>query len=239
MIEITVKPEARRQKPGGRHSSACGRLPSGFWLLAFGLTLFFPRLAFADLVRLKNGRVLSVESWQIRGEVAVLELRDGGHLEAPDALIDEVLPDEYLHAKIQALPASIVVAEAAGPEELRALISDTAARYGVDVRLAHAVVRVESNYRPGAVSPKGAKGLMQLMPSVAQLYAVSDPFNPAQNLDAGLRHLRGLLDRFHNDVSRALAAYNAGIFAVAKYGGIPPYRETQDYVRRILALAAR
>jgi soluble lytic murein transglycosylase-like protein len=78
---------------------------------------------------------------------------------------------------------------------------------------------------------------MQLMPSVAEQYAVSDPFDPAENLDAGLRHLRGLLDRFKNDVRTALAAYNAGLFAVAKYGGIPPYRETQEYVARIMTLA--
>jgi soluble lytic murein transglycosylase-like protein len=80
-------------------------------------------------------------------------------------------------------------------------------------------------------------GLMQLMPAVARQYDVADPYDPAENLDAGMRHLRGLLDRFKDNVGYALAAYNAGLFAVTKYGGIPPYRETQDYVRRIMALA--
>jgi soluble lytic murein transglycosylase-like protein len=79
-------------------------------------------------------------------------------------------------------------------------------------------------------------GLMQLMPATAKQYDV-DAYNPEENLDAGMRHLRGLLDRFRNDVRLALAAYNAGVFAVTKYGGVPPYRETQDYVRRIMALA--
>ena len=105
------------------------------------------------------------------------------------------------------------------------------------VALARAVVQVESNYQVDAVSPKGAMGLMQLMPSTAKQYAVDDPFDPSQNIAAGLQHLKNLLDRFDNKTSSALAAYNAGEGAVVRYGGIPPYRETQDYVRRIMALA--
>jgi soluble lytic murein transglycosylase-like protein len=151
-------------------------------------------------------------------------------------MIEEVLPDEYPHVKATA-PSAALASASAGDEDIHVLVETTAARYGIDVKLAQALVRVESNYYPRAVSPKGAKGLMQLMPSVAQQYAVSDVFNPAENLDAGMRHLRGLLDRFKDNVSFALAAYNAGLFAVTKYGGVPPYRETQDYVRRILALA--
>ena len=213
-------------------------MKTGFWLLAGGaILLLAPRDASADLVKLKNGRVISVESWQLKGETAVLELRDGGRMEAPESLIEEVLPDEYLHAKLQALPESIPVVVPSGLEAIRAMIAETAARYGVDIKLAQAVVQVESDFKPNALSPKGAMGLMQLMPATAQIYAVSEPFNPVQNVDAGMRHLRGLLDRFKNDVSSALAAYNAGLLAVTKYGGVPPYRETQDYVRRILALA--
>ncbi|TAK17554.1 MAG: lytic transglycosylase domain-containing protein, partial [Acidobacteria bacterium] len=93
-----------------------------------------------------------------------------------------------------------------------------------------------SNYQPNAVSPKGAMGLMQLMPALAKYYAVEDPFDPEQNLTAGLQHLKTLLDRFGKDTATALAAYNAGEPAVAKYGRIPPYRETEDYVRRIMSL---
>lgn len=208
----------------------------GVWLLASGLILCLPGEASADLVYLKTGRVLSVEAWQVRGDVAVLALRDGGQLEAPEALIDAVLPDEYVRTRLQTLPPSLAKAPS-GPGDLRAMVDAAASRHGVDVKLAQAVVKVESNYQAGAVSPKGAMGLMQLMPAVARQYAVADPFDPEDNLDAGLRHLRSLLDRFENDVRLALAAYNAGLFAVTKYGGVPPYRETQDYVRRILSLA--
>jgi soluble lytic murein transglycosylase-like protein len=96
------------------------------------------------------------------------------------------------------------------------------------------VVRTESNYNPLAISPKGAMGLMQLMPFVAREYGVRDPFDPEENLVAGLMHLKSLLRRY--DTSRALAAYNAGEGAVTRYGGVPPYRETRSYVQRILAM---
>jgi soluble lytic murein transglycosylase-like protein len=109
--------------------------------------------------------------------------------------------------------------------------------YGVDARLAHALIRVESNYQADAVSPKGAMGLMQLMPATARQYSVANPFDPEQNLAGGLRHLRGLLDRYgRGRESLALAAYNAGEGAVSKYQGIPPYRETRNYVERIMTL---
>ena len=108
-----------------------------------------------------------------------------------------------------------------------------AARVGIDARLAHAVVRTESNYAPLAVSPKGAMGLMQLMPALAASYDLADPFDPERNLETGLTHLRRLLVKY--DVRRALAAYNAGEGAVSRYGGVPPYAETQSYVQRIMA----
>jgi soluble lytic murein transglycosylase-like protein len=118
-------------------------------------------------------------------------------------------------------------------------IEAAALRHGVDPRLVDAVVLIESAGDPGAVSPKGAMGLMQLMPARAASLGVRDAFDPAENLDAGVRHLRELLDRYRGNLSLALAAYNAGAEAVRRHGGIPPYRETQDYVRRILARYAR
>ena len=215
---------------------------SALYLLPCALLLALPRPASADLVRLTSGKILSVESWQIKGDTAVLVLRDGGEMQAPESLIVEVLPDEYLHATTQLLPESMprpaVRPLVSSVDDIHSMVDLIAARYGVDVTLARAVVKVESDFQPRVVSPKGAMGLMQIMPSVAQQYAVDDPFDPEKNLDAGLRVLRGLLDRF-NDVRTALAAYNAGLMAVAKYGGIPPFRETQDYVQRIMALATR
>jgi soluble lytic murein transglycosylase-like protein len=115
-------------------------------------------------------------------------------------------------------------------------IAVTAARHGVDPRLVEAVVRIESGGQPQAVSPKGARGLMQLMPSRAAALGVSDAFDPAANLDGGVRHLRDLLARYRGDLSLTLAAYNAGEEAVRLHGGVPPYRETRDYVRKVLAL---
>jgi len=169
-------------------------------------------------------------------------LRGGGEVRAPKDLVAELLPDEVPYARAMAILALEASPAAAGPQlaagALRALVDRVAARVGLDARLAHAVVRAESNYNPLAVSPKGAMGLMQIMPVIARQYRVADPFDPEANLEAGMRHLRGLLGRL-SDTPRALAAYNAGETAVARYRGVPPYRETQTYVRRIMSLLVR
>ena len=117
-------------------------------------------------------------------------------------------------------------------------IQEAAGRYGVEETLIKAVIRVESGFNSRAVSSKGARGLMQLMPGTALMLGVRDSFDPRQNIDGGVRHLRALIDRFGNDLKLALAAYNAGEQAVVTHGGIPPYRETRDYVTRILGLFA-
>ncbi len=115
------------------------------------------------------------------------------------------------------------------------LVDEVAKTYGLESALLHAVISVESQYSPKAVSKKGAMGLMQLMPVLARHYGVADPFDPMQNLHGGAKHLRHLLHKYKNDRSLALAAYNAGERKVAKYGNrIPPYRETTDYVPRVL-----
>ena len=115
-------------------------------------------------------------------------------------------------------------------------IKDASERYGVPERLVHAVIRVESAFNPRAVSVKGAQGLMQLMPETASMLGVRNSFDPQQNIDGGVRHLRGLIDRFGNDLPLALAAYNAGEKAVVNHRGIPPFPETRDYVTRVLHL---
>lgn len=114
------------------------------------------------------------------------------------------------------------------------LVRESAAEAGVDPRLVAAVTKHESNFDPRATSATGAAGLMQLMPETAHDLSVSDRYDPTQNMRGGSRYLRALLDRFHGDVPLAVAAYNAGPGAVEKYGGIPPFAETQAYVRRVM-----
>lgn len=115
------------------------------------------------------------------------------------------------------------------------IVDEVANTYGVESALLHAVISVESRYSPKAVSQKGAAGLMQLMPLIAKRYGVADPLDPVQNLHGGAKYLRDLLKKFNNDRGLALAAYNAGERAVARYGNhIPPYRETANYVPRVL-----
>ena len=123
---------------------------------------------------------------------------------------------------------------AQGSSAFTGLIRETAQRYGVSPALVEAVVRTESAFNPWAVSPKGAQGLMQLMPQTASALGVRDSFNPHQNIDGGVRHLRYLLDRYPGNVAFAVAAYNAGEGAVEYYRGIPPYEETRQYVRKVL-----
>jgi soluble lytic murein transglycosylase-like protein len=115
-------------------------------------------------------------------------------------------------------------------------IAEAAHRYAVPERLIWAVIRVESGFDHRAVSRKGARGLMQLMPETAAILGVRDPFDPRQNIQGGTRHLRALLERFRHDVRLAVAAYNAGEKPVRQFGGVPPYPETQEYVARVLTL---
>ena len=121
-------------------------------------------------------------------------------------------------------------------EAFQTVIREAAERHVVAPSLVESVIRVESNFEPRAVSPKGARGLMQLMPTTAAQLGVRNVFDVRENIDAGVRHLRYLLDLYRGNISLALAAYNAGVDAVAKYGGIPPYAETQAYVARILRM---
>lgn len=195
-----------------------------------------------------EGRALLAMAAQGGHEQAVLAVMHTGFAEAvPDCLLtgaapqfavpaapaaagqsvaEAVVPFEVVHRFIDALP----------PERQRyaELIQRLAPLFQVDYRFALAVARAESNFNPSAVSPKNAMGLMQLIPETAERFGVRYPFNPEQNVRGGLSYLRWLLERFNGDVALAAAAYNAGEGAVDRFGGIPPFRETQEYVRRIL-----
>jgi soluble lytic murein transglycosylase-like protein len=187
-------------------------------------------VARAELVFLASGRTLTVQSHRFDGDRVVLILRGGGEIVCAASTIDRIAPDEVVRPEPR---------PAGAPEPLETvpyaeIIDEAASRVGVDPRLVRAVIQVESAYRASARSRKGAMGLMQLMPETARRYAVADPYDPGSNVDAGSRHLRSLLDRF--ELSLALAAYNAGEGAVERYRGIPPYAETQSYVRQVLRI---
>lgn len=120
-----------------------------------------------------------------------------------------------------------------------AFIAEAAVRYRVDPLLIRSVMQAESSFNPFAVSRAGALGLMQLMPELAEAFGVRDPFDPRENIMAGARQLRWLLDRHDGDVTLAVAGYNAGATTVARYGGVPPFEETRNYVARVTALLRR
>ena len=136
--------------------------------------------------------------------------------------------DKQLRTKLQ-------FASSVNPAEYDQIISSCASKYGVSPSLIKAVIHAESGYNPNAVSRRGASGLMQLMPGTARSLKVSNNFDPKDNVEGGVKYLRFLLDTFRGDVSLAVAAYNAGLNKVARYGGVPPYNETRTYVNRVLS----
>jgi hypothetical protein len=179
----------------------------------------------AEIALLASGQTLKLDAHRSEAELLVLVLKGGGEVHLPPAAVRGFVPDEVLD-EVGSAPAGT---------DLVGLVEQAARRHGLDPALVLAVVSVESGFRPEAVSPKGAQGLMQLMPRTAASLGVEDALDPEQNLDAGVRHLEMLVRLYGGDLTRALAAYNAGQGAVARHGGVPPYRETRAYVRRVLA----
>ena len=217
------------------------------WLLVVCYSLL-PASASAEIVVFKNGRMMSARSHKVVGDMATLQLRDGGEVTFPASIIERVDPDEVPYPEPAApevmevpgvpevptggVQAALVSDETLNARPFAALIASVAAAHEVDARLVHAVIEQESNYHARARSKKGARGLMQLMPATARQYGVSNSYDPKANIEAGVRHLKSLMSRL--DLPVALAAYNAGEGTIQRYGGLPPYPETQAYVRNIL-----
>jgi len=204
------------------------------WRLAVLALLLLVRPAVApasaELVLLSTGRTLSISGHSYQGDQVVLRFPNGGEIVCDVSLIVRIEPD----AAPPPMPTHTDLAPPVSTGPYADLIDAASVRYGVDPALVTAVIEVESAYRPDARSPKGAMGLMQLMPATARQYALADPYDPSANIEAGTRHLRSLLDRY--DVDTALAAYNAGEGPVQRFGGVPPYPETMRYVAKVRTL---
>jgi len=197
--------------------------------------------AHAELVTFATGRTMSVREHRQDGATIVLALRDGGEMSVDAGLIASIGPDEVPYADARQVLPSLPEPEYAAASPALAvhptfdpIIEKLAAEKGVDASLVRAVIQVESAYEPRARSSKGAVGLMQVLPSTARQYGIRNLYDPVANIRAGVTHLKSLLDRFPLEL--ALAAYNAGEGAVARYAGVPPYPETVTYVARIRAL---
>jgi soluble lytic murein transglycosylase-like protein len=217
-------------------NARCRRL---FIMLAALLLVLAAAPARAEIVFFNTGRTLSIKDHRAEDDKLVLMLRGGGEVVCEVSVIDRIVPDEVPYPEPES-PQPVIVAQAAAPSapvKYGEIIDKVSAEQDVPSKLVRAVIQVESAYHERARSPKGAMGLMQLMPATARQYAVADPYDPASNIEAGVKHLKSLLQRL--PVALALAAYNAGEAAVQKFNGIPPYPETRNYVSRILALASR
>jgi soluble lytic murein transglycosylase-like protein len=221
--------------------------PSRICLVAVVLLALHAPAAEAELVFFSTGRVLSVKGHRREGPTLVLMLRGGGEMICESSVVARIEPDEVPYPEPQYEPAVAPEITSNGETASRVsrapranprydpIIARVAARHGVDATLVRAVIQVESAYQRWARSPKGAMGLMQLMPATARQYAVADPYDPESNIEAGTRHLKALLARL--PLTLALAAYNAGEAAVERFGAMPPYPETRQYVARVLDLA--
>ncbi len=198
--------------------------------------------AAAELVILPEGGFMRVTSYEVEDDLLHVTLASGGRMTMPLLRIERIIADEFVEPPIEEpeIPRfSLRFDESQAPPDTPYgdLIYSAAERHSLNPRLLAAVVRAESAFDPRAISPKGARGLMQLMPATAQRFGLKshEVFEPAKSLDAGARYLDWLAKRFDERLSWVLAAYNAGEGTVDRYKGVPPYRETRNYLRRIYA----
>ncbi|MEO7143332.1 MAG: lytic transglycosylase domain-containing protein [Bryobacteraceae bacterium] len=207
-------------------------MPASLTTLLLTLLLTFPAIA-GEYAVLSNGFRLHVDSHRTAGGLVQLQINQGA-MELPADQVVRFEEEDYVAAPPPA-PAAASPQPAPAPSDPKQMVAQAAQRAGLPAAFVQSVAAVESGYHANAVSPKGAIGIMQLMPGTAADHA-ADPNDPRQNVDAGAMHLRELLLKYHGDMVKALAAYNAGPGAVDRYNGLPPYPETQAYVQRVLSL---
>ena len=194
-------------------------------LIALAAALACASPALAETAVLRNGQRLQITGYERDGELIHFHVAGGRVALRADEVVS-IEPEEYFPLRASEVPTDTPFGQ---------LIRAAAQKHGVDEALISSVITAESAFNPRAISRKQARGLMQLMPATASQLAVSDAFDPAQNVDAGTRYLKLLLEKYGQDLTLALAAYNAGPERVARYGGVPPFAETRAYVRRVLA----
>lgn len=215
--------------------------------LAIAVLLCAVQPASASIALFTDGRAMKIASYEVRDDLVHLKLQSGGLISVPMARVERIVDDEVSTPEVVA-EVKKIAAEGVFPrkswryQESSAplfnsrydkLIVEAARHFDVDAALVSAVIKAESDYNPRTVSHKGARGLMQLMPATAARFGVTDSFDPAANIYAGTRYLRWLLKTFEGDADLAVAAYNAGEGNVWKYSGVPPFRETVNYINRI------
>jgi len=194
------------------------------------LAAFAAPSARAEYIVLQSGLRLHVTGYQLLGEKYRLQLQ-GGWMDVSAADVVKIEPEEVFAPIPQ--PVAAAPTPAANQTPYHEFVLAAASRYGVDAELISSVMEVESNFNSKAISTKNARGLMQLLPETAARLGVKDIFDPKENIDAGTHYLHDLLQLYNNDLTLALAAYNAGPDNVQKYGDVPPYRETQSYVKQV------
>ena len=223
------------------------------WLLTLSLAAVLPAHAAVDVVFV-DGRAIRADDFEIDSAALKLEFVGGGSFIVPLANVARILPAELVTGpEGDAIREDVDAAVTGASEVLRTevelrsreawrtaagpyadLLAEAADRHGIGRPLLAALAQVESAFDPKAVSPKGAQGLLQLMPATAARFGVADPFDAAQNVEGGARYLRWLIDRYDGRLDLALAGYNAGEGAVDRYAAVPPYRETLGYVLKVL-----
>jgi len=219
----------RKSAFGGTGILACPEFRLAMRIAAFLLlVLLAVSGARAEYIVLRSGQRLHVTGYQLLDDKYRLQLQ-GGWLDVQTADVVSIEPEEVFTP----VPAQPAAAPAAAMSPYHELVAAAASRYGVDAELITSVIAVESNFDRKAVSRKNARGLMQLLPETAARFGVKDVFDPAENIDAGTRYLRDLLQLYNNDLTLTLAAYNAGPDNVQKYGRVPPFSETVSYVKRV------